>query len=341
MFDCSLVIGLGLIGGSIAKALRYFKLSTTIDAVDTCNQSLAVAKKQQIIDNYIDINDNISKYDLIVIACPISQLHNTCSLVFANASINSTIFDISSLKDFSSFGIKQFVKNFVACHPIAGSEKSGFSNSCQNLFSGKNFIICSKPTIFRDKVVDLVNKIGAKPIFLDNKEHDKIYALVSHLPQFLSFASKQPQNLDNFFWQKAFRLNNSNQQIWQDIFYFNQKNIAFFYDKLIINLSKNNLQLQLKQTNSNVVNFDQDFILQNFTIIFWRLLLVIAYNNIDEIALYKHFAGSGYADFTSIMQILDYFCQKPDFWHQIIMQNSANIAKLSYEFTTNKTLQNY
>ena len=98
-----------------------------------------------------------------------------------------------------------------------------------NLFFGKKFIIC-KNIFNKDedikKINSLFQKMGCNVDFIDAKAHDKIYALVSHLPQFISFLTKDFSPKIN---DRAFRLNNSNEKIWGDIFALNEKNIEEFY----------------------------------------------------------------------------------------------------------------
>jgi prephenate dehydrogenase len=189
----------------------------------------------------------------------------------------------------------------------------------------------------------IIEKIGAKPHYLTAQEHDKIYALVSHLPQYLSFlsnASKKPADskysflyyvlsycereldtnqLSSLFFQRCFRLNNSDRDLWQEIFDLNQKNFSIFFQEWkgnfdIISKIINNAKNPFKILRTYLVS-DPGFSLElddkfykdfnnNRENILYRLAIVIAYLEIKKIQDYKKYAGKGFADFTSIIKIL-------------------------------------
>lgn len=313
-FKKTLIIGLGLIGGSFAKALRKANLSEEIFASDLDDEMLDVAKALNIIeDGYDDLtffDEEFLEFDLVVIATPLSEYAEIFETLAGKLSPSCIIIDLGSIKNLR---IKNLPKNFVPCHPIAGLEISGFENSDPDLFVGKKFIICpeNRDKNSVDAIADLAKKIGAVPELLEAKKHDEIFALVSHLPQFLSFLTRDlaPKNIKDDFFKKAFRLDNSNPEIWSDIFAMNETNLEKFYMKFYENLEEliQNPEENVKVTTQEFKQrFGENFLEENFAAIFFRTLIVKAYLEIPEIKTFKSYGGSGFQDFTSIISLLDY-----------------------------------
>jgi prephenate dehydrogenase len=345
----ALIIGLGLIGGSLAKAFKHHNIAQHITVFDPNQNSCNLALEQKVANEICYDLTKISQYQIIVIACPLLAFVNVAPIVFKFADKNALIFDVGSLKNFAELDFasikpnfdsaifKNFPANFVPAHPIAGSHLTGYENSCENLFADKDFVIC--PYIYEEYGEDddfffnkqeyhrqfveqlqkIIEKIGAKPLYLTAQEHDKIYALVSHLPQYLSFhlADFDTKQLSSSFFQQCFRLNNSNRYLWSEIFILNKKNLNILCE----NFTKHfqvvlQSLLQSKKNRFNILfpyitnltkiptdsNFTQD-LQNNGKEIIARLLMAIAYRNIIK-EDYKQYAGKGFADFTSIINIL-------------------------------------
>ena len=235
MFQKTLIIGLGLIGGSFARALKQTDLSKKIFACDSDLETIDYAKNSGVIDEGFSdldfLSDELSSFDFIVVATPLAAYDE---IFFELKNVNALVIDLGSIKNLD---VENLPKNFVPCHPIAGSENAGFEHSDADLFSGKKFVICKE----NSRVAEVVKKIGAIPEFLEAKKHDEIYALVSHLPQFLSFLTAEfsPKKITNEFFKTAFRLDNSDPEIWSDIFEMNEENLEKFYEKFFDNLERN------------------------------------------------------------------------------------------------------
>jgi len=332
----TLIIGTGLIGGSFAKALRSNKLSAEIIACDLDNDSVEMAKSDGTIDGGFSdlryLEDELNSFDLIVIATPLSSYEGIFSKINKFISPKAIVIDLGSVKDLA---IKNTPKNFVPCHPIAGSENSGFEYSAADLFQNKKFIICTQNSTAQE-IAKLISAIGAKPEFMSAKEHDKIYALTSHLPQFLSFLTTElsPKNIKGEFLQKAFRLDNSDPEIWTDIFAANEENLEKFYLEFFENLEKicekNEKEIfqAIKDltTNDNVPqDCDFDFIAENFSEILFRLAVVTSYLQIAEIKKFQPHAGSGFKDFTSIISVVNFDKEKIT---ALIQSNKKPLQKL-------------
>jgi prephenate dehydrogenase len=329
-FKKTLIIGIGLIGGSFAKTLKKHSLTNEIIACDFDEDSLELAKTENVINegfsDLIFLEDELSKFDLIVVATPLSSYEEIFSQI---ANVKAKVIDLGSVKDFK---FKKMPQNFIPCHPIAGLENSGFEYSDADLFKDKKFIICKE-----DKEIEnLITKIGAKCEFLDSKKHDEIYALVSHLPQFLSFLTKDfsPEKLDNEFLQKSFRLDNSDPEIWEDIFAMNEKNLEKFYIEFFDNFEKNcqknadEITKEISESSSYFkasVNFSMDLVCNNFDKILPRLIVVLSYLQISEIRKFSTYAGTGFKDFTSPILLTNFDKEKIG---ALIEKNKKHLSKL-------------
>ena len=316
----TLIIGLGLLGGSIAKAFKKYDISQNIYAFDIDIDALELAKEQKIIDNTTLLDDDLTDFDLIAICVPLNQYQQIFTKINSKINPQALIFDIGSIKDFK---FKNIPQNFVPSHPIAGSVESGFENSNQDLFFGKKFLICkNQNNIFEaQKLFEIVKQIKANPDFIEAKNHDEIYALVSHLPQFLSFLTAEfsLKKIENDFFKNAFRLDNSNPEIWKDIFDLNQKYLQIFYEEFFENLENyienlKNFKIEKTLEDQDLQGFIDDKIIfensteqffeQNFDVIFFRFLMVLSFLKIDKIKSFKNYGGLGFKDFISIINIV-------------------------------------
>ena len=249
-----IIIGLGLIGGSIAKQL-ISQREITILAYDLNKNSIQSAINNSNIHGAInDLNDlQLPEYEnsLIVIATPPKaslEILRSLSPLF-NSSI--TITDTASIK----MPIETLLKNFnapdniVFSHPIAGSHNSGEQHSQNDLFLGKNVIVSTPPTANKEhiqKVKFLWEALQSKVINLDSKTHDYIFAHSSHLPHFASYAllmtlmDLKEGNISQFSgggFGEFLRLTSSSPEMWADIFALNKDNINVSIDRFIGNLN--------------------------------------------------------------------------------------------------------
>ena len=249
-----IIIGLGLIGGSIAKQLMA-KNEMTILAYDANQNSIQNALNKSNIHGAITHLDELQlpehENSLIVIATPPKaslEILRSLSPLF-NSSI--TITDTASIK----MPIESLLKNFntpdniVFSHPIAGSHNSGQQHSQNDLFLDKNVIISAPLSANKEhiqKVKFLWEALHSKVINLDSKTHDYIFAHSSHLPHFASYAllmtlmDLKEENISQFSgggFGEFLRLASSSPEMWADIFALNKKNINASIDSFIGNLN--------------------------------------------------------------------------------------------------------
>jgi prephenate dehydrogenase len=347
LFNQIIIIGLGLVGGSIAKICKNNLAASKILGfdIDKSQQNLAVSKK--IIDETYNFNQKINNDDLIIIATPLSCYEEIFQKIAPNLSENTLIIDIGSIKNFTLDLSEKFLEEksskFIACHPIAGSEKSGVKNADEKLFLNKKVII----SVSKNNTENVVNKIGLFwkkigliPQFIDAERHDKIFSLTSHLPQFLSFITKEEyKNGDNKILDKHFRLQDSNPKIWQEIFSLNYNNIKYYLEfylenlDLIINwLEKNEYNEIIKFSKFNTeekpdydnnLNYTQNYI--------ERIILVSCFLNLPNIEEFKPYYGNGFKDFTAII------LYAKNLTPQILEQNRENLTKFLKQIKSNIT----
>ena len=248
-----IIIGLGLIGGSIAKALSSAQ-DYEILAFDSDQQSIKNALHNQSIQGSLNsLNDlESTEYSdsLVIISTPPSVTNDILkSLDFLfNSSI--TIMDTTSTKSSLNKMLQEFnfPKNIIFSHPVAGSHLSGEKNSVADLFNGKSTILSYHDSVASqhvDRVTNLWNALGSNITVLDAELHDKIFAYSSHLPHVAAYAllntlkGLDQDDLSDFSGGglgEFLRLVSSSPEMWADIFSMNEKNIALAIDDLMKSL---------------------------------------------------------------------------------------------------------
>jgi prephenate dehydrogenase len=248
-----IIIGLGLIGGSIAKTLSSSK-DYEIFAFDSDQNSIRNALDNQLIQGSLHTLDDLgnSKYEdsLVIISTPpgvTADILRSLNFLF-NTSV--TITDTTSTKTSLNKILQEFnfPENFLFSHPVAGSHLSGEKNSATDLFKGKSTILSyhgSAASQHVDRVTRLWDALGSKVTILDADLHDQIFAYSSHLPHVVAYAllntltGLEQDKLSDFSGGglgEFLRLVSSSPEMWADIFTMNEKNIAIAIDDLIKSL---------------------------------------------------------------------------------------------------------
>ena len=268
------VIGVGLIGGSFAIDMRKLFPRSTIIGIDKSEIHLEKALELRLIDETSELS-KINNPDIIVISVPVKSILNILPIVLKSVNNNSLVIDFGSTKK----SICQIVKdhpnrqNFLATHPIAGTEFSGPAAAHEGLFEGKNIIICDKHKTDKSILelgLKIFNLMKMKIGYMDSDSHDKHVAYVSHLSHISSFmlgktVMDEEKNEKNIFdmagsgFESTVRLAKSSPEMWTDIFEDNKKNIIKSLDDYIENLAHINslikkdrfdeVESQLKSTN--------------------------------------------------------------------------------------------
>ena len=190
------IVGVGLIGGSLAKALKEKNLAKTVFGYGRDGSRLEEAKKHNIIDDYsTQIEEAVNHADIIVIATPVGTFRNIFNEVKPLIADDVIISDVGSTKtnivDIAKEILGDKSQCFVPAHPIAGKEKSGFEASDGNLYIGKKVIITpiednSSESI--QVIESMWKNVGAEVDFMSPQSHDDLLGMTSHLPHMLAFS---------------------------------------------------------------------------------------------------------------------------------------------------------
>ena len=249
------IIGLGLLGGSMALAIRTYldkNQSYHYYGIDSNPEHLEEALKRHIIDASSTYAD-MYKSDIVIIAVPVDKIPDIAVKVLDLISEDTLVFDVGSTKHRITQAVAQHPKrgNYVAAHPIAGTEYSGPGAAFERLFLHKKNIICNPESIRPDilqKALDLFQTIGMQTDFMDSAEHDKHIAYVSHLSHISSFMlgqtvmqiEKDENNIYNMAgsgFASTVRLAKSAPETWVPIFLENKKAILQSMEAYIKNLT--------------------------------------------------------------------------------------------------------
>jgi prephenate dehydrogenase len=239
-----LIIGLGLIGGSIAKSLHTNHHELNIFAFDQNSSPISTAMAEGVIKEEINIFDDFNtiyenEIDLIIIATPGSATQKILLHFKEIGLLNSdiTITDTASSK---SDMLDNFdnVSNLALSHPMSGSDRAGYSAANSKLYENKKTIVLN-PFSASDKhlqiVMNLWKLLGSTPYVMNPEDHDKAMAFASHLPHLISFSllhsimNQGDSNINNFAaggLKEFLRIAGSDPEMWSDIFSSNQNNIV-------------------------------------------------------------------------------------------------------------------
>jgi len=236
------IIGVGLIGGSLGIALKERSLASKVYGVDKNSVHAQKALELGLIDEVIDLVEGIRISDLVIIAIPVSDAINLIGSVLDEISSEAVVVDMGSTKNGICTAADNHKNrgNFVAAHPIAGTENVGPAAAIPALFKGKIAIVCEKDKsapFALEVVKNLFTSIGVELIYMDPRDHDMHIAYVSHLSHISSFTlgltvleiEKNEKNIFNMAgsgFASTVRLAKSSADMWAPIFEQNAHNIS-------------------------------------------------------------------------------------------------------------------
>ena len=246
------IIGTGLIGGSMALDIQSLYDNAVLFGIDSNENHLDQALQLGIIHQKAAISD-LSNADFVILAVPVDIALVILPEILEAIGEETLVFDVGSTK----LPICEVVenhpnrRNFMACHPIAGTEFSGPKAAVKGLFEGKTNIICEvEKTTFKlqEKGMDLFRKLGMRIRYMNPKSHDKHIAYVSHLSHISSFMlgktviEKEKDEQDIFDmagsgFESTVRLAKSSPAMWAPIFKQNKKQVLKSLEEYILNLT--------------------------------------------------------------------------------------------------------
>ncbi|MCI9340396.1 MAG: prephenate dehydrogenase [Dorea sp.] len=247
-------IGLGLIGGSIARAVRQYFPDCEIAAFDKNKETLALATQESVIDvAATTIDDNFKHCNYLFLCAPVS--YNTAYLKQVRNYLHSDciLTDVGSVKtdihrEVEALGIEEY---FIGGHPMAGSEKSGYVNSKAMLIENAYFVLTPSEKVPQEKIArytDFVQALHAIPVLLNYQEHDYVTGTISHLPHIIASSlvnfvrdtdtkDELMKNLAAGGFKDITRIASSSPVMWQHICLKNKENLLKILDKYIRFLS--------------------------------------------------------------------------------------------------------
>ncbi len=229
------IFGVGLIGGSVALAVKKAGFVTNIVGIGRSEKSLHEALNLGVIDSaQTNIGAALNAADMMLIAAPVAQTANILRNIKPHLNSQTIITDAGSTKGDVLANAREILgdqfSQFVGGHPIAGAEKSGVSAANGDLFLGKNVVLTPTPETNSHalaSVVEMWQKCGANVSEMSAENHDAIFAAVSHLPHLLAFAlvhdiAARPNAAQLFsFAASGFRdftrIAGSHPEMWRDI----------------------------------------------------------------------------------------------------------------------------
>lgn len=266
-------IGFGLIGGSIARGLKRVRPDVTVMAYMRTRSKLEQAKEDGVVDVILDgIDGTLSSCDIIFLCTPVEYNAQYLSDVRPYLKPGAIITDVGSTKTnihevVSALGMESC---FVGGHPMAGSEKTGYENSTDHLLENAYYIITpagETKTEDVDRLVSIAELIGAIPIVLDYREHDRIVAAISHLPHIIASSLvnlvRDSDNKEELMKRLAAggfkditRIASASPEMWEQICMTNTSNITSMLEAYIASLQDTLVQLKKQDQNAIYRLFD-------------------------------------------------------------------------------------
>lgn len=266
-------IGLGLIGGSIAKAIKSHIPSSRLIAYDINTDSLELAYKEQVIDQICPaIDASFSSCDYLFLCAPVSHNDENLLTLKPYLSPDTILTDVGSVKT----GIHRHIEalnlqsQFIGGHPMAGSERFGYQNSYASLLENAYYILTPSDTVPQEKVTayqTLTASIGAIPLVLTCEEHDYVTAAISHLPHVIAASlvnlikkSDSKEGIMKMIAAGGFkditRIASSSPAMWQQICLTNTENISALLKTYIQYLTVLSSYLDRKDKDALYLLFD-------------------------------------------------------------------------------------
>lgn len=256
------IVGLGLMGGSLAKAVKRYGIAKKVYGCVRNEEQKKEVLDLKLVDEIVDIETLKRESDLIVLAVPVDTIINLMPEFF-DINDNTTIIDLGSTKEVIIKNIPETIrKNFIATHPMVGTEKNGPKAAIDDFYEGHTVVLCNiedNDEFHSNRVYSLFQDIGMRIIKMDSKEHDVHACYMSHLPHAISYAlantvmgHEDPKSIIALAaggFKDMSRVAKSSPNMWVDIFKQNRKNLLN---------SIESFEIQIQQVKKMVENGDYE-----------------------------------------------------------------------------------
>ena len=258
------IVGVGLIGGSIALDLRKAGKAKQIDGVDLNPGNAKKAVQLKLVDKVLSLEKALESKDVVILSTPVSALEALVPHVLDTVDQDTVVIDTGSTKSLICKSVSNHPRRsqFVAAHPIAGTENSGPEAALSGLFRSKTNIISEKERSSKHALATakkIFDTLGMKTVFMEPKDHDKHVAYVSHLSHVSSFLlghtvldiEKDEKNIFNLAgsgFSSTVRLAKSSPEMWTPIFEQNQEYLSQALQEYIMHLQRFHYHLLKRDT---------------------------------------------------------------------------------------------
>lgn len=261
------ILGLGLIGASISLKLKEVNDDISVYGFDKNDQSLDFSLSKKIIDKKLDLGALLD-FDYLFLAIPVESIKSELSSILDKISEKTLVIDFGSTKYQICNSVSNHIKrgNFLAAHPIAGTEFSGPAAAKKDLFDNKVMILCetenTNPSLL-SSAIKMFKSLGMNIKTMDAIDHDRHIAYVSHLSHISSFMlgktvmdkeddEQTIYDMAGSGFESTVRLAKSSPEMWSSIFIENKKNIIESLDEYILNI--NNFKKLIESSNQENLN---------------------------------------------------------------------------------------
>lgn len=237
------IIGLGLMGGSLAKAVKRYGIANKVYGFTNSEKNKKDILDLNLVDELVDLETLKKVSDVIILAIPVDAIIGMFP-DFLDIDENTTIIDMGSTKEYIVKNIpKKIRQNFIAAHPMTGTEKSGPKAAIDDLYEGKTVVFCDledNGNLHVNKAFKIFQAIGMRIVVMDSNQHDIHACFMSHLPHILSFSlantvmsHEDPKSIIALAaggFKDMSRIAKSSPRMWGDIFKQNKKNLLASID---------------------------------------------------------------------------------------------------------------
>ena len=261
------ILGLGLIGASISLKLKEVNDDISVYGFDKNDQSVDFSLSKQIIDKKLDLGALLD-FDYLFLAIPVESIKSELSSILDKISEKTLVIDFGSTKYQICNSVSNHIKrgNFLAAHPIAGTEFSGPAAAKKDLFDNNVMILCETEntnSTLLSAAIKMFKSMGMNIKKMDAIEHDRHIAYVSHLSHISSFMlgktvmdkedhEQTIYSMAGSGFESTVRLAKSSPEMWSSIFIENKKNIIESLDEYILNI--NNFKKLIESSNQENLN---------------------------------------------------------------------------------------
>ena len=232
------IIGLGLMGGSLAKAVKRYGISKKVYGFTNSEKNKKEIEELGLVDELVDLETLKKVSDVIILSIPVDAIISMFPN-FLDINEKTTIIDMGSTKEYIVKNIPTKIrKNFVAAHPMTGTEKNGPKAAIDNLYEGKTVVLCDledNANMHVNKAFKIFQEIGMRIVVMNSHEHDVNACYISHLPHLISFglantvmSHQNPKEIIALAaggFKDMSRIAKSSPRMWGDIFKQNRENM--------------------------------------------------------------------------------------------------------------------